>query len=92
MQRNYICASRDLAPLRKKKIKRRQHANDDPLFSHPQGETLDIFEFIARVLTQILRQAAPQHLIPSKEPDGVRYFGAYSSSALDPIAKLTDTE
>jgi len=31
----------------------KQHANDDPLFSHPKGETLDIFEFIARVLTQI---------------------------------------
>jgi hypothetical protein len=28
-------------------------SHNDPLFSHPQGETLDIFEFIARVLTQI---------------------------------------
>ena len=47
----------------------KQHANDDPLFSHPKGETLDIFEFIARVLTQI----------PEPRAHGVRYFGAYSS-------------
>jgi hypothetical protein len=49
----------------------KQHANDDPLFSHPKGETLDIFEFIARVLTQI----------PEPGAHGVRYFGAYSSRA-----------
>lgn len=49
----------------------KQHANDDPLFSHPKGETLDIFEFIARVLTQI----------PEPRAHGVRYFGAYSSRA-----------
>jgi hypothetical protein len=46
-------------------------SHDDPLFSHPQGETLDIFEFIARVLTQI----------PEPRAHGVRYFGAYSSRA-----------
>ena len=28
-------------------------SHDDPLASHPQGETLDVFEFLARVLTQI---------------------------------------
>ena len=28
-------------------------SHDDPLLSHPKGESLDIFEFIARVLTQI---------------------------------------
>ena len=28
-------------------------SHDGPLFSHPKGESLDIFEFIARVLTQI---------------------------------------
>ncbi len=49
----------------------KQHANDDLLFSHPQGETLDIFEFIARVLTQI----------PEPRAHGVKYFGAYSSRA-----------
>ena len=27
--------------------------DDDPLASHPQGEALDVFEFLARVLTQI---------------------------------------
>ena len=34
-------------------------SNDEPplsWFNHPGGETLDVFEFIARVLTQILRQ------------------------------------
>ena len=46
-------------------------SHDDPLFSHPQGETLDIFEFIARVLTQI----------PEPRAHGPRYFGAYSSKA-----------
>ena len=25
-------------------------SNEDPLYSHPDGETLDVFEFIARVL------------------------------------------
>ena len=44
-------------------------SHDDPLFSHPQGETLDAFEFVARVLTQITEPRA----------HGVRYFGAYSS-------------
>jgi hypothetical protein len=47
----------------------KQGLEDNPLFSHPQGETLDIFEFIARVLTQI----------PEPRTHGVRYFGAYSS-------------
>ena len=46
-------------------------SHDDPLFSHPQGETLDVVEFIARVLTQI----------PEPRAHGVRYFGAYSSKA-----------
>ena len=42
---------------------------DDPLLSHPKGESLDIFEFIARVLTQI----------PEPRKHGVHYFGAYAS-------------
>ena len=46
-------------------------AHHDPLASHPQGETLDILEFLARVLTQI----------PEPRTHGVRYFGAYSSKA-----------
>ncbi len=46
-------------------------AHDDPLYSHPEGETLDIFEFIARVLTQI----------PEPRKHGIHYFGAYSSKA-----------
>ncbi len=46
-------------------------SHDDPLFSHPKGETLDILEFIARVLTQI----------PEPRVHGVRYSGAYSSKA-----------
>ena len=45
--------------------------NDEPFYSHPQGETLDIFEFIARLLTQI----------PEPRAHGVRYFGVYSSRA-----------
>jgi hypothetical protein len=48
-----------------------KNSHDDPLFSHPQGETLDVFEFIARLLTQI----------PEPRTHGVRYFGAYSSKA-----------
>jgi hypothetical protein len=28
-------------------------SHDDPFHSHPKGETLDVFDFIARVLTQI---------------------------------------
>ena len=39
------------------------------MLSHPQGESLDIFEFIARVLTQI----------PEPCKHGVRYFGVYAS-------------
>jgi len=35
----------------------------------PKGESLDIFEFIARVLTQI----------PEPRKHGVHYFGAYAS-------------
>ncbi len=42
-----------------------------PLASHPQGETLDVFEFLARVLTQI----------PKPRQHGVHYMGAYSSRA-----------
>jgi hypothetical protein len=49
----------------------KQHPDDDLLFFHPHGETLDIFEFVARVLTQI----------PEPRAHGVRYFGAYSSRA-----------
>jgi len=48
-----------------------KRSHDDPLASHPEGETLDIFEFIARVLTQI----------PEPRKHNVRYFGAYSSRA-----------
>ena len=39
------------------------------MLSHPQGESLDVFEFIARVLTQI----------PQPRKHGVHYFGAYAS-------------
>lgn len=46
--------------------------SQDELFGkHPDGETLDIFEFIARVLTQI----------PEPRQHGVHYFGFYSSQA-----------
>ena len=44
-------------------------SHDDPLLPHPKGESLDIFEFIARVLTQI----------PEPRKHGVHYFGAYAS-------------
>jgi len=37
----------------------------------PEGETLDVFEFLARVLTQI----------PEPRRHNVHYFGAYSSKA-----------
>jgi hypothetical protein len=45
--------------------------NDDSLslFSHPDGETLDVFEFIARVLTQI----------PEPRKHNIHYYGAYAS-------------
>ena len=46
--------------------------NDDPLlslFNHPDGETLDVFEFIARVLTQI----------PEPRKHNIHYFGTYAS-------------
>ena len=39
------------------------------MFSHPKGETLDVFEFIARVLTQI----------PEPRKHNIHYFGLYSS-------------
>ena len=44
-------------------------SHDHPLAS--QGETLDVFEFLARVLTQI----------PQPRQHGVHYMGAYSSRA-----------
>ena len=47
---------------------------DDPtlgLFNHPNGETLDVFEFIARVLTQI----------PERRKHNIHYYGAYASSS-----------
>ncbi len=45
--------------------------NDDSLslFNHPEGETLDVFEFIARVLTQI----------PQPRKHNSHYYGAYAS-------------
>jgi Putative transposase/Transposase zinc-binding domain len=46
-------------------------SHDDPFAKDPQGETLDIFEFLARVLTQI----------PEPRKHGPHYFGAYSSRA-----------
>jgi hypothetical protein len=44
---------------------------DDPCESPPEGETLDILEFLARVLTQI----------PEPRKHNATYFGAYSSRA-----------
>ena len=41
------------------------------LFNHPDGETLDVFEFIARVLTQI----------PEPRKHNIHYYGAYASRA-----------
>ena len=46
-------------------------SHDDPFHSHPHGETLDVFEFIARVLTQI----------PEPRKHSVHYHGFYSSRA-----------
>ncbi len=46
-------------------------SHDDPLASDPQGESLDVFEFLARVLTQI----------PKPRQHGVHDMGAYSSRA-----------
>ena len=46
-------------------------SHDDPFASDPRGETLDIFEFLARVLSQI----------PEPRKHGPHYFGAYSSRA-----------
>jgi hypothetical protein len=48
-----------------------KQSHDDPLFSHPKGETLDVLEFVARVLTQI----------PALRRNGVHYYGVYSSRA-----------
>jgi hypothetical protein len=44
-------------------------SHDDPFAMHPEGETLDVYEFIARFLTQI----------PEPRRHGMHYFGAYSS-------------
>lgn len=49
-------------------------SHDDPqwsLLNHPDGETLDVFEFIARVLTQI----------PEPRKHNIHYYGFYSSRA-----------
>jgi hypothetical protein len=46
-------------------------SSEDPLHSHPHGVTLDIFEFIARVLTQI----------PEPRKHNIHRFGIYSSKA-----------
>ena len=46
-------------------------SHEDPFSHHPEGETLDVFEFLARVLTQI----------PEPRRHNVHYFGAYSSKA-----------
>jgi len=46
-------------------------SQDEPFGNHPDGDTLDIFEFIARILTQI----------PEPRQHGVHYFGFYSSRA-----------
>ena len=46
-------------------------SHDEPFSKPLEGETLDIFEFIARVLTQI----------PEPRKHGPHYFGAYASSA-----------
>jgi len=46
-------------------------SHDDPFATDPQGETLDVFEFLARVLTQI----------PEPRRHGMHYLGAYSSRA-----------
>jgi len=44
-------------------------SHDEPLFQLPDGETLDVFEFIARVLTQI----------PEPRKHNIHYDGAYAS-------------
>ena len=44
-------------------------AQDEPWLSHPKGESLDVFPFIPRVLSQI----------PEPRKQGVHYFGAYAS-------------
>ena len=46
-------------------------SHDDPFYSHPHGETPDVFKFVARLLTQI----------PEPRKHGIHYFGAYSSRA-----------
>jgi hypothetical protein len=46
-------------------------SQEDPLHSHPQGETLDVFEFVARVLTQV----------PEPRIHNIHRFGIYSSKA-----------
>jgi hypothetical protein len=58
-----------------------QGFHDDPLSSHPKGETLDVLEFLARVITQI----------PEPRKHGVHYFGAYSSKARAYRKKLSFT-
>ncbi len=44
-------------------------SHDDPFYSHPQGETLDIFEFVARVVTDAGTATSPgsTHNIPHRE-------------------------
>ena len=68
-------------------------SHDDTLLSHLKGEGLDIFEFIARVLTQIFAVGRPSKgprniSYPRRSPNaddseprkhGVHYCGAYAS-------------
>ncbi|MFQ5473199.1 MAG: transposase, partial [Dehalococcoidia bacterium] len=49
-------------------------SHDDPqlsLLNHPDGETFDVFEFIARVIIQI----------PEPRKHNIHYYGFYSSRA-----------
>jgi len=64
-------------------------SHDDPLFSHPQGETLDVFEFIARVLTQIPeprahepgRRDISEPILPKRGPTGKRQASPFNPSS-----------
>ena len=71
LARSRLLGANPLSPGAKTLFYRGKASHDEPFASDPQGETLDILEFLARVLTQI----------PEPRKHAPHYFGAYSSRA-----------
>ena len=72
-------------------------SHDDPLLSHPKGESIDIFEFIARVLTQIpeprkhgVHYYVSRYIVTTLAPT-LRGRGFFGTSAASPFTPLVTT-